>query len=259
MSTIYSKAWKVIAWLGPASDDSGLGMDYLSNLYVTSHLEQRATPAELESAHKIISREYWYRMWVLQELGLAIDLVVQCGSKSVIWWDLEEFARKINLSGQVRVTNLNGRTLSPIYACVEYRKSHRMQGDKYNTLISLLATFKFVVVLIEEIRFSHFSVWLQIVKTRAFVPRLQTTRGRFSAYIWTSSSLPLSVWPEMVIVSKRQHFTAMCCNCTFSVALLILLRVFSDLSPPPGMMSIMNSSSPRWQHESLLGNTGKLG
>jgi hypothetical protein len=41
------------------------------------------TPEEFQAVTKLCEREYWDRMWVLQEFGLADDITVRCGSKCV--------------------------------------------------------------------------------------------------------------------------------------------------------------------------------
>ncbi|KAH8777998.1 heterokaryon incompatibility protein-domain-containing protein [Hyaloscypha finlandica] len=99
MSTIYSKAEEVIAWLGPASEDSDVGMKWLSDF----HRHIAPTLEEFRAAIKLCEREYWHRMWVLQEFGLAGDMTVRCGSKCVDWmafavfctWIMEKDISKI--------------------------------------------------------------------------------------------------------------------------------------------------------------------
>jgi hypothetical protein len=109
MSTIYSNASEVIAWLGPSKDDSDHALNLLSrwgkaladvgieeymdvpdqmhrfedtqvasNLISSIHdpFNKRA----LEALTPLYNREYWRRLWVFQEFVLAMKVFIMCGS-----------------------------------------------------------------------------------------------------------------------------------------------------------------------------------
>jgi hypothetical protein len=79
MSRIYSEAVDVVVWLGQEGGGSYMAMDYLNNI-----LRQKKMSLEENSAmEKLLSRDYWSRMWILQEFGLPFRVTVWCGDKSV--------------------------------------------------------------------------------------------------------------------------------------------------------------------------------
>ncbi len=109
MHTIYQQAEAVLVWLGPASADSDLAMDYIQarhalvepgreievsdivhhdrwplTLYPRAPLSQE----DIKSAFaffRLISRPWWRRAWIVQEISFAKELHVQCGNRLVSW------------------------------------------------------------------------------------------------------------------------------------------------------------------------------
>jgi hypothetical protein len=101
MKHIYDQARGCVAWLGPASNDSEKAMDLLYNIGI----EQFETQAEIASylaaicedpgvfgigAWKaladFVSRPYWSRLWVMQEIVLSkSELAIACGGRSILW------------------------------------------------------------------------------------------------------------------------------------------------------------------------------
>ncbi|KAH8602297.1 heterokaryon incompatibility protein-domain-containing protein, partial [Bisporella sp. PMI_857] len=76
MKEIFTQAAEVIVWLGPEADDSDLAMDFL---YDAS--SRYAGPSTLDvpthkALRKLCNRDYWKRMWILQEVSLAKHLTV---------------------------------------------------------------------------------------------------------------------------------------------------------------------------------------
>ncbi len=113
MKSIYEKASKVIAWLGPAADDSDLAIlklketsamlgDYHDSDYfkMTRNLIS-AGPKILgepepdmvrawQAVNALFSRSWWERIWILQEASALDfeDTLVTCGSKELPFLDL---------------------------------------------------------------------------------------------------------------------------------------------------------------------------
>lgn len=97
-----------------------------------------------ESLRHIYERTYWQRMWVLQEFGLANDVVVCCGKKMVPWNSfllLEEgfeYPEDDRLNGRDRAPN-------PAITLLQYRKNRVGMAphqfvERYN-LIALMFLF----------------------------------------------------------------------------------------------------------------------
>jgi len=113
MGTIYKNASSVLVWLGPASNDSDRIMDFAiengpghveEGVYFTAnttftespevvktYLEVSPNPTSflkgpqiaklVDALHSLLHREYWHRVWVLQEIAVAKNVVVACGNK----------------------------------------------------------------------------------------------------------------------------------------------------------------------------------
>jgi hypothetical protein len=96
MGNIYRHAKEVLAWLGPAAGDSDMLMDYISRHFVNPNdMEGDGKPLEFpkasdedqQRASRALSvfnqRDYWRRAWIIQEIILAKELTIYCGSKTL--------------------------------------------------------------------------------------------------------------------------------------------------------------------------------
>lgn len=95
MAAIYSGANRVLAWLGLETADSKAAFDFLRTSY------QRSPYNREELMHhkgwlvleELCSREYWTRVWIVQEICLASRLVLCCGTSQIPWVYLSELRR----------------------------------------------------------------------------------------------------------------------------------------------------------------------
>jgi hypothetical protein len=97
MGDVYRRAYKVVVWLGPASEDSDLAMDSLSWLSTalpqiprpicTSELQKYELPDQdspiWPALGHLYGRSWFGRLWTFQEVVLAVDSLVVCGQKRV--------------------------------------------------------------------------------------------------------------------------------------------------------------------------------
>jgi len=97
MTMIYSNAQRVIVWLGTATDGSNLALDNLKSLGNTLAGFTRTVGAHEFDAlglpplddliwsgiTEILSRPWFRRLWVVQEVVLAKDIVLMAGNRSV--------------------------------------------------------------------------------------------------------------------------------------------------------------------------------
>ena len=121
MGDIYSKAERVLAWLGPTDDDSDKAMELfpqlVDHLQTLDHKQSEKNPKrnnhemsidnttieqtltslpELErknrrALHKLFLRPFFSRVWTLQELALGNDSVIVCGDQELPFAILERF------------------------------------------------------------------------------------------------------------------------------------------------------------------------
>lgn len=93
MPDIYSKADAVAVWLGPESDGSSKAVDFLRRLtdqaqypkQVSRLLASGMSNGEHAGVVSLFSRDYWRRLWVVQELLKAKKVTVYCGSTEFPW------------------------------------------------------------------------------------------------------------------------------------------------------------------------------
>lgn len=97
MTRIYQEAESVAIWLGPRSGDSKLGMELIkevSNGAAITHEITESTPAPFSEQHfaavvALFDRDYWHRLWVVQEKFNARDIDVHCGSAMLPWKEFQ--------------------------------------------------------------------------------------------------------------------------------------------------------------------------
>jgi len=113
MHEIYTQAALVIGWLGPAQDHSDEaftlmdwvakeaqirghgenGFDHqergiLSELLAKYAGSQRRADLTIQSIGKLLTRKWWFRVWILQEVQLAKDVLMVCGDFGIPLDDL---------------------------------------------------------------------------------------------------------------------------------------------------------------------------
>ena len=123
MASIYRMAQPVIGWLGPSTEDSDAGMDIIGRIFhsipwmaendgdidfvnSTHHdLEWLHSVGELwikdfdnepynscwQAIDSLLRRPYWSRVWILQEVALAKELLFMCGATTLRWDALAHF------------------------------------------------------------------------------------------------------------------------------------------------------------------------
>jgi hypothetical protein len=68
---IYGRAYRVIAWLGVETDYSRIAIYALHDRPLSRH--------EWVAIAKLFNHEYWTRVWIVQEIGFATYIQLQCG------------------------------------------------------------------------------------------------------------------------------------------------------------------------------------
>ncbi|XXG95846.1 hypothetical protein Hte_002117 [Hypoxylon texense] len=93
MARIYMKAELVVAWLGPEAEDSSLALDLLQEVSEVIN-QPEAMDKLIASKHRqnhftalvhLFERDYWRRLWVVQEVLNARSVRVLCGTSSLPW------------------------------------------------------------------------------------------------------------------------------------------------------------------------------
>lgn len=106
MADIYKKAQYVAIWMGPEGDDSDLATALLQDVataaqteagrvQVKSILFSRAQDQSLPAVAALFEREYWNRLWIVQEIFNAASIYVYCGSSKPLPWAVYQTASRV--------------------------------------------------------------------------------------------------------------------------------------------------------------------
>ncbi|KAF8859539.1 hypothetical protein BDZ45DRAFT_650039 [Acephala macrosclerotiorum] len=104
MRLIFTRCEYTFSWLGEADENSDLAMDCIAKIASSPadelstesfiwNLTQESPFYEADpwvAIHQLFRRDFWYRVWIFQELVLPKDLIVGCGSRSLPWSKFEE-------------------------------------------------------------------------------------------------------------------------------------------------------------------------
>ena len=91
MDEIYSKATNVCIWLGPEHHTDADTFKFMKDILDLSKLDELIqtpdTKRQWVALSKLMTRKWFSRRWVIQELALAKKASIHCGSQSLNWVD----------------------------------------------------------------------------------------------------------------------------------------------------------------------------
>ncbi|KAF2651209.1 HET-domain-containing protein [Lophiostoma macrostomum CBS 122681] len=130
MGQIYGCAQQVFVWLGEADETSDIAMRKLRTRKPLdggqNKLDKLWNSQQAQSILVLCERNYWRRMWIIQEVVLARAVTIHCGSLELSW------ERLIQLLNDLQVVSDRGRELhiqyahailvSPAMALVKFKK-----------------------------------------------------------------------------------------------------------------------------------------
>ncbi|KAK1845395.1 hypothetical protein CCHR01_11997 [Colletotrichum chrysophilum] len=115
MDIIYWNAANVVVWLGPSSGDSSLAITTLRRVGAEaasfesgSELDTFAkcvSSAELAAIVDLFERPYRNRLWVVQEIFYASEIMLRCGSDLIEWTEITPAMALFNKSEWKRMVN----------------------------------------------------------------------------------------------------------------------------------------------------------
>ncbi|KAI0538215.1 heterokaryon incompatibility protein-domain-containing protein [Xylaria digitata] len=91
MTQIYGQAESVVAWLGPELDNSELAFKLIRELYNCADSKMLEIVADRQwslyfaALVKLFGRDFWGRLWVVQEILNAKSVFVYCDNSEVPW------------------------------------------------------------------------------------------------------------------------------------------------------------------------------
>ncbi|KAF2806092.1 uncharacterized protein BDZ99DRAFT_395393 [Mytilinidion resinicola] len=102
MTSIYTQATHVAIWLGSEADNSNVAVDLLQDVannaqvshYVSDLIKLSRDGPGFPAVIALFERDYWRRLWVVQEVFNAKEIWVYCGS-SKLHWDVYRVASNV--------------------------------------------------------------------------------------------------------------------------------------------------------------------
>jgi hypothetical protein len=100
MPLIFKQADGVIVWLGVGDDDSRTAMGFIPQLVnlkkFDNLVKSDSTPNQWQALVHLMQNKYFSRRWTFLEVILAQQVVIYCGTETVLW---EDFCDAILLLG----------------------------------------------------------------------------------------------------------------------------------------------------------------
>ncbi|KAL8774771.1 MAG: hypothetical protein Q9209_000710 [Squamulea sp. 1 TL-2023] len=104
MPSIYGEADRVCVWLGHDSEDRDLAIEVMKEimqdiwkfdeLCKPTLKDGRETAPHWKALVSLIMRQWFSRRWIIQEIALAKEGLIYCGSKTLSW---REFSDAVSL------------------------------------------------------------------------------------------------------------------------------------------------------------------
>jgi hypothetical protein len=87
MGDIYGNARKVLVWLGKGNGLVEEAMDFAQKQSQDMRPRRKghATDTNWNCLEPLLNRDYWTRVWIVQEICLAKEALIICGRKSLSW------------------------------------------------------------------------------------------------------------------------------------------------------------------------------
>jgi hypothetical protein len=106
MGNIYATTARLTVWLGPAHSDSDMAIKLLRTIARNNpfHRLESLNPRELTAIENLLSRAWWSRIWIVQELrygvyGKRLDKgQVMCGQAQIPWTSLVVACARLDMS-----------------------------------------------------------------------------------------------------------------------------------------------------------------
>lgn len=148
MSEIYSHAEEVLIWLGKEWGNSDLAMASMRKIselasdtapkdrrLIADYKRHRAAWAAIG---KLCSRDYWRRMWIIQEVQLARKLHLHCGTREASWDDLRNMLHLANRCLSCKDLADEKALLDVANSLAARRESHRLKRESHGSTLKEL-------------------------------------------------------------------------------------------------------------------------
>lgn len=123
---IFQSAAKVVGWLGPEGGDSKKAIEFLQMIHkdctrgqeimwFKAFLSNNPATPQWRAMTRLLWRGWWSRIWTVQEVVLAGDLEIWCGSSSLSWdaleYSVQKFSEALDTVWSKHIQSLGGITI----------------------------------------------------------------------------------------------------------------------------------------------------
>jgi hypothetical protein len=150
MGRIYTEAKQVAVWLGESDENSSIVFEFLGNTLQWKRLQDSLAGRSraVRAFYTFCCRDYWSRLWIIQELVLAAKIYLYCGDRSCSWscmpWFLDvlenhrppwirelENSSALHSSRDTRITVRAIKTTFPLRILAQRELYIKQQSQKY--------------------------------------------------------------------------------------------------------------------------------
>jgi ankyrin repeat protein len=142
MAAIYSKADKVLVWLGPAYQGNDEAMKALARPPTYWQIKKCYLKLWKSSGGtqimQLCRRRYWTRLWTFQELEMAKEITLMCGTRFIPWTSFESFLLGIDSSPYCLPAQHEHARLSLLESPAMSRVTQKHAGHDQTPLVQLM-------------------------------------------------------------------------------------------------------------------------
>lgn len=152
MKEIYQQAADVVIWLGKEKDDSDVAMNYIARKGLETLRPKKNgyhrvwTDEQGKAILALCERVYWRRIWIVQEVIHAPNILVCCGQKSFSWQALENIyhnLKRIESKGWQRHHRFSAQILDSVACTMVWQRAHWRHPDTPTpTMVQLVGIFR---------------------------------------------------------------------------------------------------------------------
>jgi hypothetical protein len=103
MRDIFENAALVVAWLGPGTDVSDRAMETLNKHDAEAFKGKSGSDSRYTVDRRLFFRSFWTRIWIVQELCVAKQVVFACGHQTAPWDTIRQSAIELTSSERERL------------------------------------------------------------------------------------------------------------------------------------------------------------
>ncbi|KAF7512731.1 hypothetical protein GJ744_000298 [Endocarpon pusillum] len=155
MDKIYQRAWSTLVWLGEEGDNSSDAMDTIGSISASLRcsMDEKAPDAEdferlglpapesqqWRELAKFLARPWFQRVWIIQEIVLSNSIQLQCGWKTISWFEISAFAVNFGQHDLTQYLDENSKAGCTRITNIDRMKDvHAIRGSELGLLSALV-------------------------------------------------------------------------------------------------------------------------